>query len=93
MKFEKITFSSYNANHEYIICGTCKITNASNGILQLGVVLDEGIILHEEIFSVEINGIEFDCTDVVLDWNLMKAIIKKIDSQVYTRLFLLELKN
>jgi len=88
MKFEKITFSSYNANHEYIICGTCKITNTSNCKLQLGVVLDEGITLHEEIFSIEINGIEFDCINVVLDWNLMKATIKKIDSQVYTKLFL-----
>lgn len=85
MKFEQIILSSYNANHEYIICGSCKLTNATNSKLRLVVSLDEEIKLYEQICNIEINGIEFSCLKVQLNRHVIVADIKSIESPVYTK--------
>lgn len=87
MKFESITLSSFNANHEYFICGSCKINKVENDKLQLVVFLDEGIILPDELFAVEINGVEFNCIDLQLDRDIVVGKIKSIDSQMYAKQF------
>lgn len=84
MKFEKILLTSFNANHEYIICGSCKF-DFEKGKLQLTALLNEAINLSDEICTIEINGIEFQCSSIQIDRYIIDATIKSIDSQVYTR--------
>lgn len=89
MKFEEITLSSFNAIHQYLICGECKFINAPDNInrLRLVVTLDEEINLSDQLSTVEILGVEYDCLSVQLNRNTIIGEIKSITSQVYTKQF------
>lgn len=85
MKFEEITLSSHNANHQYLICGEGKIINAPNDRLRIVVSLDEEINLSDQLCSVEIMGVEYDCSNVQLERNAIVGEIERISSHMYTK--------
>lgn len=86
MDFEQITLVSESSYHTYLIQGKCNITfHQDNPFLLLDCELTEPIQLENKLYSIEINGITFDCIDIHLVHDKVTGKIADISAYMYAK--------